>query len=577
MGKYEVQVTVATALHYRTGPSVSYRSLGTIRKGQKFISSKQQNGWYYLDSLKGWSSGVSGNKYMKVIKDLNEKKQPAKKVKVPETKKDVTVQAQSTGVSQGIDAKVLQMLSESVMKRTQEVDASMRLFGNPHQFTKQTDFRLGANGYDLGRKYMESILSEAPIVHFLPGRANFLPNVAKEEKDAFKTFIGNQTQPKENKDAISKILGNDDVRYFDFISDYSTYIKYVNLLCRTAAIYMGLGSTMAPIDSFRQQYKWFDWSNYRYRNAYSKKKSPDGIFDAIKNAASTAADLVYEGLFGEWQYVQFYVNPNTSFTESTTNQTMQSALAGALDKGQDLVKEISFITQAGGMANVDSLIKNMGEGLTSIGNAIPGDHIFSRIFENSGQIIQGSNVIFPEIWGDAAFNKSYNININLVSPYGDRESVYLNIIVPLMHLIALALPRQTTANTFTNPFLIKASAKGWFSCELGIIDNISIEKVQGSYTVNGMPTEMKVNISIKDLYSSLMLTPSNAPAMFFENKGLMNWLAVTCGVDITEPNFSEKWKAIMLTLLNSVIDIPNNVANSIVESVRSKVEGLYKI
>lgn len=113
---------------------------------------------------------------------------------------------------------------------------------------------------------------------------------------------------------------------------------------------------------------------------------------------------------------------------------------------------------------------------------------------------------------------------------------------------------------------------------MGVIDHISIEKGgQGSWSVDGMPTEMKVQISVKDLYSGLMITPNSRPDLFFENKGLMNWLAVTCGVDITQPAFMEKWWTIIMTLATSIKDIPYNIINDVVQKVRNSIEWIWKL
>lgn len=573
MAKVSVQIT-ASKLNIRTGPSTSYKSIGTVSKGEKFSSSKQSNGWYYLDSKKGWASGVQSS-YLKVVSNTST---TSSKASSKVNTKITTHVANSSGKSTGIDKKVLNMLLDSAKSNERRFDGSTRLFGAPFQFTKETDFRLSGNKYDLGRKYIDTMIAEAPIVYFMPGKPNFLPDMAKEQKNAFSSFFKSQkVDGSANKSALNAILGNDDVRYFDFLADYGTYIKYVNLLCRTAAIYMGIGDRDAPVDALATKYRWFDWSNYRYEDAYKvKNEKIDSIFDVAEMGASKLKDELYRALFGSYQYVQFYVDASTSFNESSTNQTADSKLAGAFDTGQGLIKELSFFLNAGGMSRTDAWFKEQAAELDNLADKM-GEGLFSKLGHMGATLVSGSNIIFPEIWGDAAYNKSYNITVNLVSPYGDKESIYLNIIVPLLHLIALALPRQTTANSFTNPFLVKVSSKGWFNCEMGIIDNISIEKATGSWTVDGLPSEVKVQVSVKDLYSTLSITANNQPALFFENKGLINWLAVTCGLDVTKPAFEEKWQAILMSFMNSAVDIPGNVYNSVLESVRSNIERLWKI
>lgn len=567
MGRYKVQVKVQTRLHLRTGPSTSYEVIGYLYNGEQYTSSKQSNNWYFIDSMNGWSSG----QYLDVLENLDGNNS----VNVPYVPDEKTTAANTSDKSLGIDAKVLEMLLGSLKKEKGKIDASLRLFGAPHQFTYQTDFRPGGEKYsDMGRKYIDAIAAESPIVHFLPGRPNFLPDLAKDESDALREFFGKQKPgDKTNQDMLDKILGNKDARYFDFITDYSTYIRYVNLLCRTASIYMGLGDEEAPIKAFKQKYKWFDWSNYRYGDSYvAKEKKTESIFEEVKEAKDDAL----RALFGDWQYIQFYADPRMSFQESASNQTAESALANLVQSGSQKMKEASFFLQTGAMGNASQWLtdsaQSWNEAMTKLGN----DGIMSRLADIGTTVLSGGNILFPEIWGNSAYNKSYNITINLTSPYGDKESVYLNVIVPLMHLMALALPRQVSANSFTTPFLVKVSSKGWFNCEMGMIDNISIEKVAGSFTVNGLPTEVKVSISIKDLYSSLMITKNTEPGLFFKNTGLVNWLAITCGMDITKPAFEEKFYALLMTLFNSVADVPNDLSNIITEKLKETVGKLWK-
>ena len=71
------------------------------------------------------------------------------------------------------------------------------------------------------------------------------------------------------------------------------------------------------------------------------------------------------------------------------------------------------------------------------------------------QVLHGSNLIYPEIWMDSEYSKTYSIKMRLVSPYGTREAIYLNIFVPMFHALCLTLPRQTSANSYASPFIIR--------------------------------------------------------------------------------------------------------------------------
>lgn len=570
--RYQVKVTAPSGLNIRTGAGTNYKKNGVLKYGSVVTVNKQYGQWYYLEDRRGWIN----KPWVKFIKNLGTPSTEAK----PTPKPPPILTNEEAFKSKGIDSTITKMLYDSMTAKQDKLNASTRLFGAPYQFTKAGDFRLGQSDYDLGRKYTEVIVAESPIVYFLPGKPNYLPDLSDVQRKGMETFLRdlkvkiNSGEKSWIQKMFEKMTKTSDSRYFDFISDYATYMRYVNLLCRASALYLGLKDRPAP--GTETTYLHYDWSNYRYLNGYKEKKTNESLFDL-----SDLKTDPYDSMMGNYNYTQFYVDVNTSFSESFQNQTGKSALESGIEKGEDIIKELSFLTNTLAMKGVDDLRANVADNLNdwtmkTLKNN--GDGILPRIFGLTSSVMSGSNLAFPEIWKDATYTRSYNITINLVSPYGDKESVYLNIIVPLMHLLALALPRQTTANTYASPFLVKASAKGWFSCEMGIIDNITIEKGgQDSWSVDNLPTEVKVTLSLKDLYGQISLTPNSRPDLFLENYSLFHYLAVTCGVDITSPHLFERYKTLALLAVESFKDIPGNVYNTVWEALRNKVESLWKL
>lgn len=74
---WEVVVVNCDKLYVRSGPGKSYKALKTVNKNYKTTASKTKNGWYYLDSKKGWCSGT----YLKVKKKTTTKKTSKKTAK----------------------------------------------------------------------------------------------------------------------------------------------------------------------------------------------------------------------------------------------------------------------------------------------------------------------------------------------------------------------------------------------------------------------------------------------------------------------------------------------------------------
>ena len=196
-----------------------------------------------------------------------------------------------------------------------------------------------------------------------------------------------------------------------------------------------------------------------------------------------------------------------------------------------------------------------------------GDNILSRLLSDTQTIISGSNIVFPEIYHDSEFSRSYRAEIKLVSPYGDKEAIFLNILVPMMHMLALTVPRQTTVNSYKAPFLIKAHINKWFSCEMGIIDTLEIQK--DGWSVDGFPTEVTMSVGFKDLYSALSVSKTDSITsayMFAQNQALIEYLSVVCGLDMKKSEFQLKAK-----LIRSIANkFPTDIIDYKEQSVREE-------
>lgn len=580
MANYKLKVIQPVNIHSREqtiSKTIGLADIGTYVATKVDTTGKM----YYVPTLNGWISTNDATKVQltSVVANDSDKEKGVQSVKeVVDNSPFYSNKQSSEKFTQesleGIVTDSLESLLYSQINASIQFDASTRLFGQPFQFTPTTDTRISSE-LDLGRKYVETFVAEAPIVYILPGKATYLPELQEGERDAIKNVLSSATNAIEK--AVQEDILNAEQRYFDFVPDYTSYMNYVNALCRVGASYMGIGDLDAPVKAWQQKYRYFNWANYKYEEVYKPVKGDDKVFtlggavDAVQDTLQKA----FESWIGSYQYTQFYVDPSTSFQESSSNSSGTSAVQSLLEKVQGAVKEYSFMsTAASTMTGIPDLVGGTKQAIDSAIEAFSGG-IFSKILTNTNVIIDGGNIMFPEIWGDSNYSKSYNISMNLVSPYGTKESIYLHVLVPLFHLLALSAPRQISSNGFGQPFFVKISSKGWFNCELGMVESISIEKVMGSYTVNGLPTEIRVDLSVKDLYSTMMVSSSTNPGLFFENKSLTNWLAVTCGLNIAEPNFVEKWKTVLTSMIaGAAMDIPGNMYEKVTETVRNKIRNI---
>ena len=86
-----------------------------------------------------------------------------------------------------------------------------------------------------------------------------------------------------------------------------------------------------------------------------------------------------------------------------------------------------------------------------------------------------------------------------------------------------------------------------------------------------MPTSIRVTLGIKDLYSELMVTPSNEPLLFLSNSSLIDYLATSCGLDMTKPQLSNKIEYLTGVLGSSFEDIPENISGEIKKKIDDMV------
>ena len=444
-----------------------------------------------------------------------------------------------------------------------------RMFGAPHQFLETTDKRLTANN-NFGYCFMKDIFMEKPVVSLMPGKTNYLPDYSKADADLFKSLSTDDSD--DAKSALEELVSDHgETRYYDFESDYTTYMTYVNLLCQTASIFLGIQDKKGPNG---RKYRTYNWSSYQIFNDPVQIDFGNGIFKMVDDLAeytkTLTSEIATDAFVGYNRYVNFYVDPSTAVNESISNSTQQSSLESTFDSIEGLVKEAAMFSaadQGGFVSDMIGMGKDLVGGLMNVVSL----GVFKKLLKTTEtHVLNGSNIIFPDIWNDSEYSKSFNISINLVSPYGNTEAVYLNIIVPLIHLLCLSLPRQTSANSFGMPFLIRGSAPGMFSIDMGIVESITIEKGSDqTWTVTGLPTQVKVSLQIKDLYGNLMIPPANKPSLFFSNQGMLDYLGCMCGIDLTKPNIIFKLKTLKAMLDSTVVNSFNTGYASLMESFKN--------
>jgi hypothetical protein len=485
------------------------------------------------------------------------------------------------------------------------------IFGAPHQFTPTVDPRDSNVSSTMGINFCQKILNDAPICTIIPGEPDYLPSVDGDENSLAASFamadvVANTISSGQGASTIRQIVSDDgnltnkEVRLYDFKQAYTRYMVYVTKLCNAGAILLGIdgveycGSTLGSLN----------WNKVDMGSGRSVGGSgfmswfQNRIFDPFMDNVTGSWNAIHRTFFGGSdddsdgsekdvsKFVQFYVDPDTQYSESMQNTTADSAIKSAFESGQNFIKEFSFLANSGGLGDISDKLEDFTAGvadklssgiasITSNSNGVLGQvgTCLSRILNLSSNIIRGENLILPQIWQSSSYSKSYSITVHLKSPYGSKLAYYLNIFVPLMHLICLALPRQAEGhgdnNTYGAPFLVKATVDGEFSCNMGIVESITISRASDSWSAEGLPCEVDVSLNIVDLYSQLVL--SDDPRLFRGNASLIEYLAVNTGLSVIKPNITKKLTMFMNDAKNDIVNTPNTIASSWTETIDEKL------
>lgn len=413
------------------------------------------------------------------------------------------------------------------------------VMGLPYQWMSLADNRIKNNGNtNYGRKYYEKILSKMPLLVLTPGIPDFMAGYSDEKK---KSVIGNLFG---SAFGVNDIKGkkNEEMRYYTLQFEAEEYYRYVNSMCTALSIFLGISDQKYQGQTIRT-INWFERSNNALAHNYS-----------------------YYGGVG------FYLNSETQISESFGNESTKSILADKLNSMSDVGREVQFLTGISGLdvdvfmskglngaaPNVDAMTKNAGTGTMS--------GFMGMIMNGTRTVFAGGKLEFPELWADSSYSTSYSVNMKLVSPDYDRRSWFINIGVPLMHLIALCAPRQVSPNGYVSPFLVRAFYRGFFNVDMGLL-SMSVQKgSEGGWTIDGLPTTVDVSLDIRDLYSKLTIsneTILGGPGNAFGNVGLMTYLANIAGVNINEPDISRTVRLYAALKEQAAANLPYNISTRV--------------
>ena len=469
-----------------------------------------------------------------------------------------------------------------------------RIMGLPPQWSKFVDPTISYSSIAIGRRYSQLILSNPTIVSLCPGALKFSKSVVDN--------IANVDFINASADSIAASLGENGVdMLWKFVQRWDVqkggYLNYVNAICRYAvqcmstmeenAIYSDaegdsndkvplkdkpvpqifltgsankaelwpgyngttndnsnkysnidvsglLGSTLEAGTLNSTGSLGYDDSDYQHRLYWYVMNTTKQYFDNAKGLLNTVKRAITTA--NQYNFVHFAANGQANVRESFSTETRASVLESSISGSiSDVMKDVSFMVGTGIMD--DSSVAGDIDTLRSAINASYGSS-FLNILDVAMDIVKGGTVSWPQMVGNVSWGREYTFNVKFMTPYGDTESRFLNVILPYVCLMCLWLPKQmeTAMDMYTWPFVVQAYAKGIFACPAGVLTNIEVSHGGGEetgWTGSGHQTEVDVSFSITPLHTKLSMSGNNF--FFLKNVGLQNYMGTICGVDLTMP------------------------------------------
>lgn len=542
MGKVNYNMKALTTLNVRKGPSTSYKIVGSLHAGEVIYVSEQSGSWFYCS--KGWCCSKSGNKtYLQITSNSSNKSKTVSKSAAQKVYKS-TPSYPNISKYKGYYSNVVQDLPIKVIQG---------IHGMPYQFMSSVDSRIP--GTEFGRKYTERIISKMPLLLLTPGRPAFMTNYSNGDRRGIVQALVD-TANNASIDSVEKLIGKPG-RYYTFEFAYADYYSYVNQMASTCATYLKIDNKKITLGDYSAKLGDFKWNKVISNNF--------GKFYSVQEC------------------IAFYIDSENQVSESFSSDSKESMLSSKVNEFSDLGKEVTFLLGAGAGKTADLLDQSKYDATISDINSIANKYLFgSQIFKDLGNtfatVAAGGKLIFPEIWNDTTFSKSYDISLKLRSPDADVLSIYLNILIPLIHLICLVAPQQMGANGYKSPFLIRAFYKGLFNCDMGLITSMSITKgKESAWNINGLPTEVDVSLSLKDLYSTLSISnfADMAAGTGLKNTSFLDYLANMCGLNINKPEIERIVDMYLMTKIRSIKNIPNQKWLEFDQSVTNHLANVY--
>ena len=234
-------------------------------------------------------------------------------------------------------------------------------------------------------------------------------------------------------------------------------------------------------------------------------------------------------------WVTFRVTGDKTVTESFSNETGESALAEKINSTSGSIRDAKF-NLAGGDIGIPVLQQAM-EAIMGFGSAAVGSFAKWTGMDGLGVLLGGGFIDIPHTWKNSTASlPKIEYTIELRATYGNKISIFTDIYIPLLMLMASTLPLSTGKKSYTSPFLVEAYRKGKSQVRLGIVDSISITRGAGNaaWSVDQLPLAVDVTLSISDLTQMVHMPIDDTIGAYDDDSGFTDYMATLGSLGLSD-------------------------------------------
>jgi hypothetical protein len=291
--------------------------------------------------------------------------------------------------------------------------------------------------------------------------------------------------------------------------------------------------------------------------------------DAVGDYLSQFAENLDANLGDGSEFITFDVRSRDSVSESFTNSYQESSIKQTIDGMSSSGRDRNFNFMGGNIG--EGLFASMIEGsIGAVTNLVKG--AIDTVGMSGLAVLNGAAFVdIPKQYSDStATLPTMSYSLKLRSPYGHPMARFMYEIVPMVMLLAMALPKSTGRQSYAEPFYLEAFCQGRVQSRFAAINQLTIKRGTSNlpFGRNGVANGIDIDFSIVDLSSVMHMPLVNSTQVFDDENALTDYLATVGALSLTDQIY--QWRRFNLNLTRKLAQEKSSLsAGAVASSVAS--------